>query len=55
MKHHWQEGLWHGAIKVCNRCPDIWWVWHSPQEPTTACVPIEDAPIDYAAPQGEVA
>lgn len=54
-RHDWRDSHCLGPIKVCNRCPEIWWLWTNSPEPASECIPIEDVCLDYAAPQGEVA
>lgn len=57
MKHQWTPSDCLGPIQLCSLCPDIWWQWADPNEPTTECVPITQvfwSPYP-AVPQGEVA
>lgn len=51
-KHNWRPDNVMGPIQVCNDCPEVWWEWLNPEEPTSQCVPV---PADYAAITGGAA
>lgn len=55
MKHQWRDDNCLGPIKVCSRCPEVWWMWASPAEPSAECVPIDVVFFTSAAPRGDTA